>query len=191
MSQVPRLQHHPQLQCWGPHPVAPFPCGRGTTRARNIGKTPQDPRSHPNCCPHPHRPLPAPPCAPSRSSVAPLAFPPLPRDIFPAWAESTFPKNASGRAQRAGKASNVPKGLQEPGAPSPSPRPAVPRGGSSAHTHPLPQAPRLASSVPPAGSRSQPSATGFPQKPAPGSWQRRTAGTSDLSWSCWRVWRRR
>lgn len=106
-------QHHPQLRCWGPRLVAPFPCGRGTTRPGTLGKHRRTPKSSQLLSPSPS-PSPCPALCPSPSSIAPLALPPLPRDIFPARAESTFPNNAPGRAQRAGKASSVPRGVQDP-----------------------------------------------------------------------------
>lgn len=189
MQQVPWLKHHPQLRGCGLRPHLVRDAGgllspstwKGDNKARNIGKAPQDtptPPSPPNCCPHPHHPLPAPPHALNTFLRCSSCFPPIPGGRFFQHGHSPLlPKKAPGGAQTTGKASSVPGWVAK------APCPVAPMRPGTTHTHPLPQAPRFAGCVPQAGSHLQPSATGFPRKPEPGRRQQKTVHTSDLSWS--------
>ena len=66
-----------------PEGCCPLSTRKGDNKARNIGKAPRDPPPNPpNCCPHAHHPLPAPPHARNTFLRYSSCFPPPYQERF-------------------------------------------------------------------------------------------------------------
>lgn len=103
--------------------MSPFHMGEGN-KARNIGKAPQDPPSPPNCCPHPHHPLPAPPHALNTLLCCSSCFPPHTRGDFSSMGTAHVFQKCTWRGSKGRKSLECPRGVARAWCPQlcPSPR---------------------------------------------------------------------